>query len=130
MPALATLKGLVIDDPCLDGYRVNEYSDLLHVQAIDNIHEVGINPDAIDSLVALAVKAIMLAPIVSDRNELFGAIAVHQCFGYRNWQDVEVEWLQANRYPNWFSFSKSPITRRNHRDEIFTQASRCSQRNN
>ncbi|WP_310411035.1 GAF domain-containing protein, partial [Chamaesiphon sp. OTE_8_metabat_110] len=72
MPALATLKGTVIDDPCLDGYKVNEYSDRLHVQAIDNIHEVGIDPDILDNLVTIAVKATIVAPIVSDRNELFG----------------------------------------------------------
>ena len=109
MPALATLKGLVIDDPCLDGYRVNEYSDRLHVQAIDNIHEVGINPDAIDNLVTIAVKATMLAPIVSDRNEIFGLLAVHQCFNYRNWQDVEVEWLRQIGIQTGLALAKAQL---------------------
>ena len=109
MPALATLKGTVINDPCLDGYRVNEYSDRLHVQAIDNIHEVGINPEAIDNLVTIAVKATMVAPIVSDRNELFGAIAIHQCFNYRNWQDVEVEWLRQIGIQTGLALAKAQL---------------------
>ena len=94
LPALATLKGLVIDDPCLAAYSVNEHHDRERVQAIDNIHEVGISPEFIDNLVAIAVKATMLVPIVSDRNEICGLLAVHQCFNYRIWQDVEVEWLR------------------------------------
>ena len=109
MPALATLKGTVINDPCLDGYRVNEYSDRLHVQAIDNIHEVGINPEAIDNLITIAVKATIVAPIVSDRNELFGAIAIHQCFNYRNWQDVEVEWLRQIGIQTGLALAKAQL---------------------
>jgi GAF domain-containing protein len=109
MPALATLKGLQIDDPCLDVYRINAYDDRLHVQAIDNIHEVGINPDEIDNLATIAVKATMLAPIVSDRNEVFGLLTVHQCFNYRNWQDVEVEWLRQIGIQTGLALAKAQL---------------------
>jgi len=94
LPALATLKGSIVDDPCLVAYSMSEDRDRQRVQAIDNVHEVGISPEFVDRLVAVAVKATMLAPIVSDRHEICGLLAVHQCFNYRNWQDVEVEWLR------------------------------------
>jgi GAF domain-containing protein len=109
LPALATLKGLVIDDPCLEIYTTNDYEDRGRVQAIDNIHEVGLNPDAIDNLVKVAVKAIMLVPIVSDRNELFGLLAVHQCFNYRNWQEVEVEWLRQIGIQTGLALAKAQL---------------------
>ena len=108
LPALAPLKGLVIDDPCLEAHSIDQYARG-HVQAIDNIYEVGINPDLIDNLVKIAVKAMILVPIVGDRNELFGLIAVHQCFNYRNWQDEEVEWLRKIGIQTGLALAKAQL---------------------
>jgi GAF domain-containing protein len=92
-PALAPMKGLVIEDPCLEAHSIAEFQDG-NVQAIDNIYEVGLNSFSIDNLARIAVTANIVVPIMSERNELLGLLAVHQCFNQRNWCDVEVELLR------------------------------------
>jgi GAF domain-containing protein len=108
LPALAPLKGLVIDDPCLVAHNTDEDARG-RVQSIDNIHEAGISTDFIDNLVKIAVKASIVVPIVGDRNELFGLLAVHQCFNYRNWQEVEVEWLRQIGIQTGLALAKAQL---------------------
>jgi GAF domain-containing protein len=92
LPALAPIKGSVIEDPSLEAHHIDEFKHGC-VHAIDNIHEAGLNSVAIDSYAKIAVKANIVVPIISDSNEVFALLTVHQCFNYRNWHDLEVELL-------------------------------------
>ena len=101
LPALSSLQGMTIEDPCFEpDYIVGVASAARNlyqhggVQSIDNIHEAGISANFVDNLVKIAVKASITVPIIGSRDELFGLLVVHQCFNYRTWQGVEIELLR------------------------------------
>jgi GAF domain-containing protein len=108
LPALAPLQGSVFADPCLEVYNSEEVHHS-QVHAIDNIHEAGIGADFVDNLVKSAVKAMMVVPIVGDRNEVFGLLSVHQCFSYREWQESEVEWLRQIGIQTGLALTKAQL---------------------
>ncbi|WP_310481931.1 GAF domain-containing protein [Chamaesiphon sp. VAR_48_metabat_403] len=109
LPALAPLLGSVFADPCLAVYNSSEAGHHRSVHAIDNIHEAGIGAEFVDNLVKNAVKAMMVVPIIGDRNELFGLLSVHQCFGYREWQEMEVEWLRQIGIQTGLALTKAQL---------------------
>jgi GAF domain-containing protein len=108
LPALAPLEGSVFADPCLEVYNSEEVHHS-QVHAIDNIHQAGISLDFVDNLVENAVKAMMVVPIVGDRNEVFGLLSVHQCFSYREWQESEVEWLRQIGIQTGLALTKAQL---------------------
>jgi GAF domain-containing protein len=93
LPALTTLQGTVIEDPSLSDRRLEEYR-YGRVEAIDNIHDADGDPSSLESFAKIAVKASIVVPIMSDGQELFGLLAVHQCFNNRQWQEMEIDWLR------------------------------------
>ncbi len=93
LSALSPIKGMTIADPCFESDYIDNYRER-GVQSIDNIHEAEISSSGVRNLVKIAVKADLVVPIVGSHNELFGLLVVHQCFNYRNWQDMEIEWLR------------------------------------
>jgi GAF domain-containing protein len=93
LPALAPLMGTVIEDPSLSERRIEEYR-YGKVEAIDNIHDPAGDSSSIESFAKIAVKASIVVPIMSDGQQLFGLLSVHQCFKYRQWEELEVDWLR------------------------------------
>ncbi|WP_310425280.1 GAF domain-containing protein [Chamaesiphon sp. VAR_48_metabat_135_sub] len=93
LPALSPIVGMTIEDTRFESRYIEQYQQG-RVQSIDNIHESGINSSSIDSLVNIAVKANLTVPIIGSQDELFGLLAVHQCFNYRTWQAMEIELLR------------------------------------
>jgi GAF domain-containing protein len=108
LPSLAPMKGSVIEDPCLETHNIDEFKHG-YIHAIDNIHEAGMNDISIASFVKIAVKANIVVPIISDRNELFGLLTVHQCFNYRSWHDLEVELLQQIGIQTGLALAKAQL---------------------
>lgn len=93
LPALASIKGMTIEDPCFEPDYIDKYQSE-GVQSMDNINTAGISAYFIDVLAKMAVKANITVPILGSYNELFGLLVVHQCFNYRQWQDAEIEFLR------------------------------------
>ncbi len=93
LPALSSIKGMTIEDPCFEPEYIDRYQHE-GVQSMDNINTAGISAYFIDILAKMAVKANITVPILGSYNELFGLLVVHQCFNYRQWQDVEIEFLR------------------------------------
>lgn len=93
LPALAPLQGTAIEDPSLSNRRLEEYR-YGRVESIDNIHDTTGDPSSLESFAKIAVKASMVVPIMSDGLELFGLLSVHQCFKYRQWEEIEIDWLR------------------------------------
>jgi GAF domain-containing protein len=91
--SLSTLQGQIIIDPCLEAERIEKFQ-AGEFQTIDNIHQAGIHSEAVDNLGKIAVKASITVPIMNDRHQLLGLLAVHQCFSDRHWQDLEIQWLR------------------------------------
>ena len=91
--SLSPLQGQIIIDPCLTPESIEKFQ-AGEFQAIDDIHQAGIDPEAVDRLVKIAVKASIAVPILNYQDQLLGLLVVHQCFSDRNWQDLEIEWLR------------------------------------
>ncbi|OWY66419.1 hypothetical protein B7486_36800 [cyanobacterium TDX16] len=58
------------------------------VRAISNIYTAGLATDRIDALEQFAIKAQLVAPIVSN-GKLIGSLIAHQCHAPRTWQPTE-----------------------------------------
>lgn len=91
--SLSPLQGRIIPDPCLTPESIEKFQ-AGEVQAIDNIHQAGIDPESVDQLAQIAVKASIAVPIINNQDNLLGLLVVHQCFGDRKWQDLEIDWLR------------------------------------
>ncbi|MBD2771576.1 methyl-accepting chemotaxis protein [Iningainema tapete] len=87
-PGLPKMLWATIEDPCFSSY-VEQYRNG-HVQAIDNIYQAGLSDCYIGLLQRFAVKANLVAPIVTD-NQLFGLLIAHQCSEPRFWEQVEID---------------------------------------
>ncbi len=93
LPSLSSIRESTIELPYFEYRYIDEYQQG-RVQAINNIYEADLNSNAIANLTSIAVKANVIVPIINDRNDLFGVLVAHQCFDYRTWQDIEVNWLR------------------------------------
>jgi GAF domain-containing protein len=91
--SLSPLQGQMIPDPCLTPESIEKFQ-FGEVQAIDDIYQAGMSEEAIDQLAKIAVKASIAVPIMNNQDNLLGLLVVHQCFGDRQWQDLEIDWLR------------------------------------
>lgn len=108
LPALAPTLGMTIEDPCFAAEYLDRYQ---HggIQTIDNIHQSGISDYFVQNLVKIGVKASLTVPIVSSQDELFGLLVVHQCFNYRQWQEMEIELLRQLGIQTGLALTKAHI---------------------
>jgi methyl-accepting chemotaxis protein PixJ len=93
LPALAPLKGTVIQDPCFEYRYIDKYQKG-RVKAIANIYEAGMTSCYIENLEKIAVKANLVTPILREGEQILGLLVAHQCFGFRYWQSEEIEWMK------------------------------------
>lgn len=68
----------------------NNSNIVKRVYATNNIYEAGLTDDYLKTLEQFAVKANLVAPIISD-NKLLGLLMAHQCSNPRQWQKAETE---------------------------------------
>jgi GAF domain-containing protein len=117
LAALSSLQGTTIKDPCFEPDYIDRYQ---HggIQAINNIHEVGLSDQFVDNLVKIAVKASIAVPIVGSQNEIYGLIVVHQCFNYRVWHDLEIELLRQIGIQTGLAFNRAQF-----QEEVMTMRS-------
>jgi GAF domain-containing protein len=108
LSALAPTLGMTIEDPCFEAEYLDRYQ---HggIQTIENIHEAGISDYFVQNLVKIGVKASLTIPIVSSQDELFGLLVVHQCFNYRQWQEMEIELLRQLGLQTGLALTKAHI---------------------
>lgn len=93
LPSLSPLQDMTLELPYFEHRYIEEYQQG-RVRASDNIYEAGLSPTAVENLTKIAVKANIIVPINNNKNELIALLVAQQCFGYRTWLDVEVEWLR------------------------------------
>ncbi|MGF1590143.1 MAG: GAF domain-containing protein [Pleurocapsa sp.] len=84
-------KGKMFDDPCLAIRYIEEYRHG-RVRALDDIHQAKVTPCYREQLAELEVKALLVAPIVSE-DKLFGLLIAHQCSNPRSWEEPEIYWV-------------------------------------
>jgi methyl-accepting chemotaxis protein PixJ len=78
-----------IEDPCIPENLRQAYIDG-RVVATRNVFEAGFHPDHLNLMRRLDIKANLVAPIIKD-GQLFGLLIAHQCSGFREWQQFEID---------------------------------------
>lgn len=107
-PALASILGNVIKDPCFE-YRYRDQYQHGRVSSIPNIYEAGMTTCYVENLAKIGVKSNLVVPINWDDGEIYGLLVAHQCFNFRAWQPVEIEYLQDIAFHTGLSLSKAKI---------------------
>ena len=85
--------GKTIVDPCFEARYLAQYRDG-RVKAIDDINQASMTACYIEQLEQLEVKANLVAPIINDKEQLFGLLVAHQCSTPRHWETSEIEFLR------------------------------------
>jgi GAF domain-containing protein len=80
----------VIVDPCFEARYIDKYQ-MGRVRAVSNIYQAGMTPCYIENLEKIGVKANLVVPILSARNEIYGLLVLHQCAAPREWQSNEID---------------------------------------
>ncbi len=107
-PALASILGNVIKDPCFE-YRYRDRYQQGRISSIPNIYEAGMTDCYIENLAKIGVKSNLVVPINWDNGEIYGLLVAHQCFSFRDWQPAEIEYLQEIACHTGLSLSKANI---------------------
>jgi GAF domain-containing protein len=112
-PALASILGSVIKDPCFE-YRYLEQYESGRVRATPNIFEAGMTNCYIDNLAKIGVRSNLVAPINWDNGKIFGLLVAHQCFDFKDWQPDEIENFTEIAFHTGLSLSKAIIKEQSH----------------
>lgn len=110
-PALASILGNVIKDPCFE-YRYLEQYESGRIRAIPNIFEAGLSDCYIDNLAKIGVRSNLVAPINWDNGKIFGLLVAHQCFDFKDWQPDEIENFKEIAFHTGLSLSKAIVKER------------------
>ncbi|MGH2414509.1 MAG: GAF domain-containing protein, partial [Microcystaceae cyanobacterium] len=110
-----TALGSQIHDPCFADRYVQKYQQG-RVQATANIYEAGLTDCHLKQLEPFAVKANLVAPILT-RGELLGLLIAHQCDGPRNWEKVEVDFFTQIATQVGFALERSNLLEAQQRGE-------------
>ncbi len=113
IPALASILGNVIKDPCFE-YRYLEQYQSGRIRAIPNIFEAGMSDCYVDNLVKIGVRSNLVAPINWDNGKIYGLLVAHQCFDFKDWQPDEIENFKEIAFHTGLSLSKAIIKEQSH----------------
>ena len=111
LPALASILGRTIEDPCFKHRYLEKYQSG-RVRAIDSIYQAGMTPCYIEKLESIGVKSNLVAPINADDGEIYGLLVAHHCFAFRKWQEREIWWLKQIAIQAGFGLSKARLKER------------------
>lgn len=107
-PALASILGEVIIDPCFE-HRYRDRYQQGRIRSIPNIYEAGMSPCYVENLAKIGVKSNLVAPINLDDGNIYGLLVAHQCFGFKDWQPEKIELFKQIAFHTGLSLSKAKI---------------------
>ncbi len=99
--------GAAIADPCFAQDYVEKYRQG-RVQALANIHQAGLDPCYLSQLEPFAVKANLVAPILTEGN-LLGLLVVHQCSAPRTWTDADIQFIRQTAIQLGFTLEQANL---------------------
>ena len=108
IPALASILGNVIKDPCFEYRYIDKYQQG-RIRAIPNIYEAGMTPCYVDNLAKIGVRANLVAPINQDNGKIYGLLVAHHCFDFKDWQQDEIDYFQQIAFHTGLSLSKAKL---------------------
>ncbi|MEM7756832.1 MAG: GAF domain-containing protein [Cyanobacteria bacterium P01_A01_bin.40] len=107
-PALASILGSVIKDPCFEYRYIDQYQQG-RIRSIPNIYEAGMTDCYVENLAKIGVRSNLVVPINWDNGKIYGLLVAHQCFNFKDWQPAEIEYLQDIALHIGLSLSKAQI---------------------
>ncbi|MEL6927293.1 MAG: GAF domain-containing protein [Cyanobacteria bacterium J06600_6] len=116
-PALASILGNVIKDPCFEYRYIDQYQKG-RIRSIPNIFEAGMTDCYVENLAKIGVKSNLVAPINWDDGNIYGLLVAHQCFEFKDWQQEEIENFQEIAFHTGLSLSKAKIKDQSHSVEM------------
>ncbi|MGL4884216.1 MAG: GAF domain-containing protein, partial [Waterburya sp.] len=127
IPALASILGRVIVDPCFEYRYVDQYQQG-RVRATSNIYKAGMTPCYTDMLAKIGVKSNLVAPINWDNGKIYGLLVAHQCFSYKEWETEEIEYFRQIAFNVGLSLSKAKLKEQSHSIQTgFTQLNKINE---
>ena len=99
--------GAEINDPCFRRQYVERYRRG-RVQATSDIYTAGLSECYLKELEPFAVKANLVAPILTGTH-LFGLLIAHQCSGPRAWQQSEIDVFTSLATQVGFALERSSL---------------------
>ena len=81
--------GAIIDDPCMSAHYLEKYQNG-RVRAIDDIEQANLTECHLAQLKPFAVKANLVAPILTQ-GQIMGLLIAHHCAAPHAWQTSEIE---------------------------------------
>ena len=87
-PQYPSALGEIIDDPCMTAHYLDKYQHG-RVQAIDDIEQANLTPCHLAQLRPFAVKANLVAPILTQ-GQIIGLLIAHHCAAPHAWQPSEI----------------------------------------
>jgi methyl-accepting chemotaxis protein PixJ len=91
-PSFVCAKEITVEDHCFSDQMAEAYRRG-RVSTISDIYDQGLPECHIDILAQFQVRANLVVPLLKD-NQLWGLFCIHQCSGPRQWQSVEVAFVQ------------------------------------
>ncbi|MGC1308874.1 MAG: GAF domain-containing protein, partial [Phormidesmis sp.] len=91
-PHYVAAKEITIEDHCFSTQTAESYR-LGRISTIDDIYNRDLPECHINILAQFQVRANLVVPLLKD-NQLWGLFCIHQCSGPRQWQPVEVAFVQ------------------------------------
>ena len=91
-PKFVVAKEVTVEDHCFSNQMAEAYR-LGRVSAIPDIYKEGIADCYIAVLAQFEVRANLVVPLLKD-NKLWGLFCIHQCDRPREWQPVEIAFVQ------------------------------------
>ena len=85
--------GVQIHDDCFDLKYANFYKKG-RIQVIDDIENSGIAECHRKILAQLQVRANIVMPLLSNGDNLWGLLCIHQCSAPRHWQEIEIDFIR------------------------------------
>ena len=108
MPALASILGNIIKDPCFE-YRYIDKYEQGRISSIPNIYEAGMTACYVENLAKIGVRSNLVAPIIWDDGKIYGLLVAHQCFNFKEWQPGEISNFQEIALHVGLSLSKAKL---------------------
>ena len=112
-PALASILGHVIKDPCFEYRYIDQYQQG-RIRATANIFEAGMTACYIENLAKIGVKSNLVAPINWDNGKIYGLLVAHQCFDFKDWQPDEIDNFRELAIHTGLSLSKALVREQSH----------------
>jgi two-component system, sensor histidine kinase and response regulator len=93
LPQFSSALAARVEDPCFGNQKqAQKYRDG-HVGQITDVLALNLDPCYLEILTRFEVRANLVVPLL-QANNLWGLVCIHQCAAPREWQNIEIQFVQ------------------------------------